>query len=342
MPRKGYSSITVPESLDERISDFIENRGKSVSNKSQAISLAWENFEKINSPSNGKIVQIGHHKIGGNNPIFIIAEIGINHNGDIQIAKDLIDIAVDSGCHAVKFQKRTIEVVYSKEELDKPRESPWGDSNRDQKHGLEFSEEEFLEIDNHCKKRGIVWFASPWDEDSVDFLEKFEPPCYKVASASLTDKQLLLKMKSTGKPIILSTGMSTMKEIMKAVDLLGQENLVILHCTSAYPCKEGELNLEMIRTLKGIFSCPVGYSGHEPGVWPSLAAAVAGATVIERHITLDRTMYGSDQSASLEKKGISIVCEMCSKVPDWMGDGIKVVYDREKPIIEKLRRINTL
>ena len=342
MPREGYSSVTIPESLDSRVSKFVNDNPETVSNKTQAISHAWNEFERSNGAHGAKIVDIAGHSIGEGKPIFIIAEIGINHNGDLEIAKKLIDNAVDAGCHAVKFQKRTIDVVYSAEELDKPRDSPWGSTNREQKNGLEFGELEFSEIDSYCKSKGIIWFASPWDEASVDFLENFDPPCYKVASASLTDKGLLLKMKSTGRPIIISTGMSDIGQIKKAVKLLGEENLIILHCTSTYPCKDEELNLQVINSLKAMFSCPIGYSGHEPGVWPSLAAAVLGANVIERHITLDRTMYGSDQSASLEKKGLAIVCEMCSNVPVWLGDGIKKVYDREVSIIEKLRRIDSL
>ena len=342
MPRDGYSSVTISDNLNQRVSDYVERNSETISNKSQAFSVAWNLFERNNRNEDGIVVNIGNHSIGDGHPIFVIAEIGINHNGDLDIAKRLIDNAVESGCHAVKFQKRTVEVVYTAKELDKPRESPWGTTNREQKQGLEFGASEFSEIDRYCKSRGILWFASPWDEESVDFLEQFDPPCYKVASASLTDKKLLLKIKSTNRPIIISTGMSNNEQIKKAVSLLGEENLVILHCTSTYPCKEEELNLKVIETLKSQYSCPVGYSGHEPGVWPSVAAAVLGATVIERHITLDRTMYGSDQSASLEKKGLSIVCEMCANAPTWLGDGIKKVYDREVPIIEKLRRKDTL
>ena len=226
-----------------------------------------------------KKVKIGNKLIGEGEPVFIIAEIGINHNGDSNIAKQLIDMAVSAGCDAVKFQKRTIEVVYTPEELDKPRENPFGTTNGDLKRGLEFGEEQYKEIDRYCKEKGIIWFASPWDEQSVDFLEKFDVPCYKIASASLTDDALLKHIASKGKPIILSTGMSTIEQIKHAVELLTEDNLILLHCTATYPSKDEELNLKVIPWLKENFNCPIGYSGHEPGVYSSLAAAVLGACV---------------------------------------------------------------
>ena len=284
-------------------------------------------------------VKIWNKEIGENESVFTAAEIGINHNGDIAIAKKLIDIAVEAGCDAVKFQKRTIEIVYTKEELAKPRENPFGDTNGDLKRGLEFGKEGYTEINRYCKEKGIIWYASCWDEPSVDFIEKFNPPCYKIASASLTDDNLLKHTKAKGKPLILSTGMSTMEEINHAVNILGKENLVLLHCTSTYPSDPKELNLKVIQKLKEEFDCPVGYSGHEVGVASSVTAAVIGACMIERHITLDRAMWGSDQAASLEPQGLKRMIRDIGLIPIIMGDGIKKVYESELPIIDKLRRV---
>ena len=286
-----------------------------------------------------KCVKIANKVIGDDYPCFIIAEIGINHNGSVSLAKKMIDIAVTTGCDAVKFQKRTIDVVYTKEELAKERKSVFGNTNGDLKRGLEFGEAEYKEIDEYCKKKGIIWFASCWDEASVDFIEKFNVPCYKIASASLTDDNLLKYTKSKGKPILLSTGMSTMEEIRHAVSILGEDNLVIYHCTSTYPSNTGEMNLRVIPEFKKEFSCPIGYSGHERGITPSVIAVVMGANSVERHITNDRTNWGSDQAASLETAGLYHMVRDIRQVPILLGDGVKVVYDRELPIIEKLRRV---
>jgi len=283
-------------------------------------------------------VKIGNKIIGDGKPTFIIAEIGINHNGSIKIAKELIDVASNAGCDAVKFQKRTVEIVYSKKELDKPRDSPWGTTNREQKYGLELSYIDYVEINKYCKRKKIMWFASCWDKKSVDFIDQFNPVCYKIASATLTNDSLLKYTKDKGKPIILSTGMSTSEQIKKAVKILGEDNLVILHCTSTYPSKPSELNLEVIPEYKKRFNCPIGYSGHEIGVFPSVAAVLMGACVIERHITLDRSMYGSDQAASLEPQGLERMVRDIRLVPIILGDGVKRVYDSEQPIIEKLRK----
>ena len=284
-------------------------------------------------------VIIGNKEVGENKPVFIAAELGINHNGDVEIAKQLIDVAVEAGCDAVKFQKRTIEVVYSKEELQKPRESPWGTTFEEQKRGLEFGQEEYQLIDEYCRAKNILWFASCWDEDSVDFIDPFDPPCYKIASASLTDDNLLKHTRSKGKPILLSTGMSTLEQIHHAVDILGEEELILLHCTSTYPSKLEELNLNVITTLKQEFSCPIGYSGHEIGVSSSIVAAVLGACMVERHLTLDRAMYGSDQAASLEPQGMKKLVRDIRELPTILGDGKKRVYKSELPIIQKLRRV---
>lgn len=285
-------------------------------------------------------VKIGAKMVGEGEPVFFIAEIGINHNGNIDIAKELIDVADDAGCDAVKFQKRTIDLVYTKEELDKPRESPWGTTNREQKNGLEFGYDKYKEIDRYCKKKKILWFASAWDNKSVDFFDDFNLPCFKIPSALLTHDDILKQTKSKNKPIILSTGMSTMEQINHAVDVLGLDKLIILHCTSTYPSSPEELNLKMIPKLKEMFPCPIGYSGHETGVFSSSAASVMGACVIERHITLDRAMYGSDQAASLGPPGLKRLVRDINLIPKIMGDGVKRVYDTEVPIMEKLRRKN--
>ncbi len=284
-------------------------------------------------------VVIGKHTVGPGNPCFLVAEIGINHNGDLNVAKQLIDIAVDAGWDAVKFQKRTVEVVYSAEELARPRESPFGVTNGDLKRRLEFSKEQYDQIDAHCRARDIAWFASPWDEASVDFLESFAVPCYKVASASLTDDNLLRHLRSTGKPIILSTGMSTLAQIDHAVDVLGHEQLVILHATSTYPAQYEELNLRVIPMLVQRFGVPVGYSGHETGIASSVAAVALGACVVERHVTLDRAMWGSDQAASLGPNGITLLARDIRLAEAALGDGQKRLLDTEVPIMQKLRRV---
>ena len=284
-------------------------------------------------------VRVGNILVGDNQPCFIIAEIGINHNGSLKDAKRLIDMAVSNGCNAVKFQKRTVDVVYSKEELERPRPNVFGETNGDLKRGLEFGLEEYKEIDEYCKQKNIMWFASCWDKGSVDFIDQFNPPCYKIASASLTDDELLKYTKSKGKPILLSTGMSTMEEIEHAIEILGEENTIIYHCTATYPSNSNEINLNCINTLKERFSCPVGYSGHERGIAPSILAVGLGACSVERHITLDRTNWGSDQAASLETPGLFHMVRDIRQVPTLLSDGKKVVYEREIPIRKKLRRV---
>lgn len=284
-------------------------------------------------------VKIGNYLIGPDEPRFIIAEIGINHNGDVGIAKNLIAVAQLAQCQAVKFQKRTVEVVYTAEELDRPRESPFGDTNRVLKESLEFGADEYREIADYCADHGILWFASCWDEGSVDFMERFDPPCYKIASASLTDDELLRYHRATGRPVILSTGMSSLEQIDHAVEVLGREELVLMHCTSTYPSQPGELNLRCIAALEKRYDIPVGYSGHETGLATTVAAAAMGACCIERHISLDRAMWGSDQAASVEPHGIARLVRDIRSVEDAKGDGVKRVYDSELPIIQKLRRV---
>ena len=284
-------------------------------------------------------VQIGHRLVGSGQPAFIVAEIGINHNGDLEIARQLIDVAVEAGCDAVKFQKRTVDVVYRAEELAHPRESPFGTTNGDLKRGLEFGLEDYGEIDRHCKRRGILWFASCWDRGSVDFLSRFDPPCYKIASACLTDEELLRYHRAKNRPIILSTGMSTMEHIRHAVRTLGTSDLVLLHCTSAYPAKLAELNLGAIRTLRQAFDCPIGYSGHEVGLATTVAAVTLGACMVERHITLDRSLWGSDQAASIEPQGVKRLVKDIRAIEEAMGDGSKQIYESELPVLQKLRRV---
>lgn len=287
-----------------------------------------------------KEVSIGNKLISDNAPCFIIAEIGINHNGSVDLAKKMIDEAVMAGCDAVKFQKRTVTKVYTAEELDVYRPNYYGSTNRDLKNGLEFSYEDYCEIDEYCKSKKIMWFASCWDKDSVDFIEQFDVPCHKIASALLTDDELLLHIKKTGKPILLSTGMSSMAEIRHAVELLGEDNLVIFHCTSTYPTNHNEINLKVIEQFKEEFSCPIGYSGHERGLLPSILSVQVGASAVERHITVDRTLWGSDQAASLEPEGLRRMVRDIREVKSIMGNGVKCVYESEVPVRAKLRKVN--
>jgi len=284
-------------------------------------------------------VRLGERLVGDGHPCFVLAEIGINHNGDVRIAKKLIDVAALAGCEAVKFQKRTVDVVYTPQELAKPRETPFGETNGDLKRGLEFGQTEYEQIDEYCRSKPIAWTASCWDEASVDFIDQFNPPFYKIASPSLTDDDLLRHTRAKGKPIVLSTGMSTLDHIDHAVEVLGKEDLVILHCCSTYPAQYAELNLKEIPALRERYGVPIGYSGHETGIASSVAAAVLGACVVERHITLDRSLWGSDHAASLEPNGIMRVIRDIRLVEEALGDGVRSVRSTEVPIMEKLRRV---
>lgn len=284
-------------------------------------------------------VRIGSKLVGKGQPCYVIAEIGINHNGDMDVAKRLISVAHGAGCDAVKFQKRTIDVVYTPTELAKPRESPFGNTNGDLKRGLEFGRDEYEEIDRYCREVKIPWLASAWDEASVDFIARFDVPCFKIASASLTDDNLLRHTRAIGKPIMLSTGMSTIEQIDHAIEVVGKENLILLQACSTYPAYYEELNLRAIYTLMERYGVPVGYSGHETGLPASIAAVAMGACVLERHITLDRAMWGSDQAASLEPNGITQLVRYLRIVEKSMGDGVKRVLEREQPVIQKLRRV---
>lgn len=286
-----------------------------------------------------RTITIGNHLVGDGQPVYIIAEIGINHNGELAIVKRLIDVAAMAGCDAVKFQKRTPEKAVPPEYRDVMRETPWGIiSYLEYRRRVEFGFDEYTEIDRYCKEKGIEWFASCWDEDSVDFIEQFAPPCYKIASASLTDISLLEHIRSKGRPVILSTGMSTFEEIEQAVSVLGLERLAIAHSTSTYPCSPAELNLRMIQTLRARFDCPVGYSGHEVGLQTTLAAVTLGAAFVERHITLDRAMWGSDQAASVEPGGMIRLVRDIRVIEQALGDGVKKVYPSEMSARQRLRR----
>jgi N-acetylneuraminate synthase len=286
-------------------------------------------------------IKLGNRVVGDGYPCFVIAEIGINHNGDIDIAKKLIDVVVSAGGDAVKFQKRTVDIVYTPEELARPRESPFGETNGDLKRGLEFGQAEYDEIDRYCKEKGIPWLASCWDEASVDFISQFDVPCYKIASACLTDDSLLNYIRARAKPVLLSTGMSTVEQVDRAVDTLGKEDLAILHSCSTYPAYYEELNLRVIQTFKERYCVPVGYSGHETGIPSSVAAVVLGACIVERHITLDRSMWGSDHAASLEPNGFTRLMRDIRLIETSLGDGAKRVIEREIPIMKKLRRVDS-
>lgn len=285
-------------------------------------------------------MKLGDRLVGDGHPVYFVAEVGINHNGDLEIAKKLIDMAVSAGCDAVKFQKRTPDLCVAPEQRNIVRETPWGYiSYLDYRRKIEFSERQYVIIDRYCRKNRIPWFASCWDEPSVDFIERFDPPCYKVASASITDLALLNHTKKTGKPLILSTGMSTMEQVRVAVEAVGARNLILCHSTSTYPCPIEELNLRMIKTLQSEFSCPIGYSGHEVGIPTTVAAVALGACYIERHITLDRSMWGSDQSASVEPGGLERLAKYIRVVEQALGDGAKKVYESEKEPMKRLRRV---
>ena len=283
-------------------------------------------------------VPIASRLVGESGPTFLIAEIGINHNGDLAIAKKLIDTAVEARCDAVKFQKRTPELCVPPQQRDVPRETPWGVMTYfEYRQRLEFNAGQYAEIDRYCRDRGILWFASCWDEPSVDFLAAFDPPCYKVPSACLTHSELLDRLRATNRPVLLSTGMSTMDQIRRAVGHLDPERLLLAHSTSSYPCRPEELNLAMIQTLATEFDCPIGYSGHEVGLQTTYAAVVLGACFVERHITLDRAAWGSDQAASVEPQGLVRLVRDIRTIEMALGDGVKRVYPSELPIMQRLR-----
>ena len=273
------------------------------------------------------------------NPIFFVAEIGINHNGDMAICKQLIDVAVNAGCDAVKFQKRDIDQVYKQEMLDSPRESPWGSTQREQKEGLEFNLEDYKEIDRYCKENKIEWYASAWDKNSQEFLKQFDCKYNKIASAMIVHKDLLKLVAKEKKHTFISTGMTNYEDIQAAIDIFEQEkcSFELMHTISTYPMKDEDANLSMINTLRDKFKCDVGYSCHEVGLAISYAAAALNITSLERHITLNRAMYGSDQSASVEPAGLRQLIGAVRKIEKAMGDGKKKIIDAEIPIAKKLR-----
>ena len=285
-------------------------------------------------------VRISERVIGPGQPTFFVAEIGINHNGDLSLAKRLIDAAKEAGCDAVKFQKRSPEACVPPAQRGQMRQTPWGYiSYLEYRHRVEFGQQEYEAIDRYCREREILWFASCWDEASVEFMHQFDPPCYKVPSACLTDDGLLQQYRKTGQPVILSTGMSTLEQIDHAVEVLGREQLVVLHCTSTYPASLGELNLRVIPRMAERYGVPVGYSGHEVYLYTSLAAVILGACVVERHITLSRAMWGSDQAASVEPQGIAKLVSNIRAVEIALGNGEKQLYESEWPVMERLRRV---
>jgi N-acetylneuraminate synthase len=285
--------------------------------------------------------RLGDHVVGACHPVYITGEIGINHNGDLANAIGLIDQAADAGCDAVKFQKRTPEICTPRDQWSIERDTPWGRMTYiDYRHRVELGSDEYAAIDEHARRRGIAWFASPWDIESVDFLEGFDVPAHKVASACLTDDVLLRRLRATRRTAILSMGMSTMRQIRHAVEVLGSDNIILCHATSTYPARTSELNLKMIYTLQDEFpNVPIGYSGHETGLQTTLAAVAMGATFVERHITLDRSMWGSDQAASVEPQGLVRLVRDVRVISEAMGDGVKRIYDGERAAMKKLRRV---
>jgi N-acetylneuraminate synthase len=287
-------------------------------------------------------IKIGNRMVGDGHPAYIIAEIGINHNGDLNIAKQMIDAAVHAGVDAVKFQKRTPDIATPLDQQTQMRETPWGYiTYLEYRYKVEFNEEQYREIDRYCREKGIAWMVSVWDQPSVNFMEKFDTPAYKIPSASLTDFGLIRKARATGKPLILSSGMSTMEQIHQGVKMAGEKDLVLMHCTSTYPCSPEELNLKTIDTLRREFpNIPIGYSGHEVGLVPSAVAIALGACVVERHLTLDRAMWGSDQAASVEPWGFETLVKYIRVSETALGDGVKKVYESELGSLKRLRRVN--
>lgn len=287
-------------------------------------------------------IQIGNKKVGEGEPVFVVAEIGINHNGSLDLAQKMIEGAANAGCDAVKFQKRTPELCVPADQWNIERDTPWGKMTYiDYRRKVEFGFEDYAKIDRYARANNILWFASCWDEPSVEFIEQFDPPCYKSASASLSDHALLRTIKATGKPLMISTGMSTLDEIESAVEAIGKDNLMIAHSTSTYPCPPEELNLRMIQTLQEMYpTTPIGYSGHETGLSPTWAAVALGARFVERHITLDRAMWGTDQAASVEVVGFQRLVANVRDIEVSLGDGVKKLYDSELAARKKLRRVS--
>ncbi|MGC4152538.1 MAG: N-acetylneuraminate synthase family protein [Propionicimonas sp.] len=293
---------------------------------------------------NPRLRRLGDRLVGPGHPVYLIGEIGINHNGELANALKLIELAAEAGLDAVKFQKRTPRICTPRDQWEIERDTPWGRMTYiDYRERVEFGEAEYRAIDGRCRQVGIDWFASPWDVESVDFLSQFEVPAHKVASACLTDDLLLRTLRATGRTVILSTGMSTPEQIRHAVEVLGSRNTVLLHATSTYPAPPEELNLRMIDTLTADYpNVPVGYSGHETGLQTTVAAVARGAVMVERHITLDRAMWGSDQAASVEPTGLVRLVRDIRVIEQALGDGVKQVYPGELAAMRKLRRVTGL
>jgi len=290
-----------------------------------------------------KIMKLGNHSVGEGQPVYIIGEIGINHNGSLDTTLSLIDMAKAAGCDAVKFQKRTPEVCVPEDQRDKMRETPWGYiTYMEYRYKVEFSVDDYKEIDNYCRAQDIDWFVSAWDPGSIDVIKSFNTPCLKIPSASLTDRELLEAARDSGMPVMLSSGMSNTDQIEKAVELVGVDNILLAHATSTYPCPNEQLNLKCIPKLAAKYDCPIGYSGHEVGLVTTAAAVALGATFVERHITLDRAMWGSDQAASVEGGGLKRLVKDIRNVEAALGDGVKIVYESEARAAERLRLKNTL
>jgi len=288
-------------------------------------------------------IAFGQRRVGAGHPTYVVAEIGINHNGSVELARQMIDAAAAAGCDAVKFQKRTPELCVPADQRERLRETPWGTMTYlAYRHRVEFDERAYRVLVEHCRERSIDWFVSCWDEASVDFMEAFSPIGYKIPSAALTHGPLLARLRRTGRPLVLSTGMSTMDQIERAVALLDTTDLIICHATSTYPCALPELNLQMISTLRARFKRPIGYSGHEVGLPTTVAAMCLGACLIERHITLDRAMWGTDQSASVEPRGFERLVKYIRDIEMAWGDGIKTVYESERTVMKKLRMVDAL
>ena len=288
-----------------------------------------------------KPVKIGNRLVGPGQPCYVIAEIGINHNGDLEVAKQLIKMSAEAGCDAVKFQKRTPELCVPVDQRNVMRETPWGQMTyMDYRYKVEFDEKQYQELADFAAKLNVHLFASPWDVESVDFMVKMNHPVIKIPSASITDLELLEKIESTKLTVIMSTGMSTIEQIDKAVSVLNKENLLIAHSTSAYPCDPKELNLKMIPVLADRYQVPIGYSGHETGLQTTVAAVTLGACFVERHVTLDRAMWGSDQSASVEPPGVQRLVRDIRTVEEALGDGVKKVYESELKPMSRLRKSN--
>jgi len=319
MPKEGFSSVTIPEELEDKISEFVEENKGVVNNKAQAISQAWQIYSGLfNNYKNPRPVRIGSKLVGHSHPVFVVAEVGINHNGDMRVAKELIDLAVETGCDAVKFQKKNLETHYPRESIKTSREILEEKTNLNEQ-GLEFREAEYAEIDRYCREKNILWFACPEDLASIDFLEKFNITLYGVSSAMLTNSKFLQKIKESGKPIIVYASGSTMEEIFFAMKILGNERAILLYRAPANISKEEELNINVIKTFRKYFNCPIGFGCHTPEIWSSIVAVSSSACFIEKPITLERSMFGWNHAASIEPLQLREMVRILKKIPGMLG-----------------------